>query len=95
MNLKLELALRTVTTKVTPAAWDRAQRLKDKTGKRLSDIISVCLLFMPEDELIQILDEQDTMINAMPKAIRGFLRNADRLSEEERKMLMGILSDPE
>lgn len=94
MKLLLELALKTVTTKVTPAAWERAQALKQKTGKRLSDVVSVCLLYMPEDELVRLLAEQDDAIDKLPKAVKGLMRNLDKLSDAEKKMLRELLSDP-
>lgn len=93
-DLKLELALKTVTTKVAPSAWDRAQALKEKTGKRLSDIVSVCLLYMPEAELERILAEQDAAVEKLPKSVKGLLRNLDKLGDAERQMLRDVLSQP-
>jgi hypothetical protein len=94
-NIPLELALKTVSTKVTPAAWERAQALKDKTGKRLSDVVSACLLYMPEDKLIEILEQQDKAVAALPRSVRGMMRDADKLSDDEKKMLIDMLSTPQ
>lgn len=92
-DLKLELTLKTVTTKVTPAAWDRVDELAKKMGVRKSDIVSACLLFMPEEELARILAEQAAAVGKMPKFVQGLLRNMDKLGDAERKILRDVLSD--
>lgn len=88
----IDLELKTVTTKVSVDAWERAQALKAKLGCRLSDVVSACLLFMPEDELEKILNNQSQIVNSLPKNVRGLLGNASKLSAEEKQMIVRILS---
>lgn len=90
-RLPIDLSLKTVTTKVSVPAWDRAQELKDKFDCRLSDIVSACLLYMSEEELEKIMTQQAAAVNALPKSVRGLLRNLDKLSDEERTMLRDLL----
>lgn len=91
-RLPIDLSLKTVTTKVSTKAWERAQLLKEKHGVRLSDIVSACLLYMPDEELDRIVKEQSEAVEALPKVVRGMLRNLDRLSDEDRAALRDILS---
>lgn len=93
-NLPLELSLKTVSTKVTPAAWDRVGELAARLGVRKSDVVSGCLLFMDEGDLKAKLDEQAAAINALPKAVRGLLRNADKLDAKQRQVIIDALSEP-
>ena len=91
-RLPIDLSLRTITTKVSVDAWVRAQSLKEKHGVRLSDVVSACLLYMPEAELAKIVEEQSKAVDGLPKEIRGMLRNVDKLSAEDKKILRDILS---
>lgn len=89
----IDLRLKTVTTKIAPSAWDRAQALKELYGVRLSDIVSACLLFMPEEELGALLARQKSAVDGLPKPIRGMLRNIDKLTDDEKAFLKEILSE--
>lgn len=88
----IELTVTTMTTKVAPAAQARLRELASKHGARISDVVSACLLFMPEEDLARILAEQKATLDALPKAVRGMVRNLDKLSEEDRAMLRDLLS---
>lgn len=90
-RLPIDLSLKTVTTKVSAAAWDRAQELKAKHDCRLSDIVSACLLYMPDEEIARIIAEQNEAVERLPKSVRGLLRNLDKLTDDERAMLRGLL----
>lgn len=90
-RLPIDLSLKTVTTKVSNAAWDRAQELKTKFDCRLSDIVSVCLLYMPEDEIANIIAEHNAAVEKLPKQMRSLLRNIDQLSDDDRAMLRDLL----
>lgn len=90
-KLPIDLPVKSVTTKVSPEAWERAQQLKDKFGARLSDVLSACLLYMPEEKLKKILQDQNEAVNNLPKSVIGTMRNIDKLSDEEKQMLRDIL----
>lgn len=90
-KLPIDLPLRSVSTKVSVAAWDRAQELKDKLGCRLSDVVSAALLYIDEDKLRAIMTDQQAAIDALPKSVKGLLRNLDKLSDDERRMLRDLL----
>jgi hypothetical protein len=57
--------------------------------------VSACLLYMPEDKLIEILEQQDKAVAALPRSVRGMMRDADKLSDDEKKMLIDMLSTPQ
>ena len=93
-DLPIPLTLKTVSTKVAPQAWERVDALASKLGVRKSDVVSACLLYMPEDELKAKLDEQSAALEALPKAVRGLLRTVDKLDAAQRKVLIDALSNP-
>ena len=90
-RLPIDLSLKTVTTKVSTQAWDRAQMLKQRHGCRLSDIVSVALLYIDDAQLSEILEEQNKAIEALPKSVRGLMSNLDKLTDVEREMLRELL----
>lgn len=92
MSLPIDLPLRTMTSKVSLGAHERLKRLAEKTGARMSDVLSACLLHMPEAELERILAEQKKAVDGLPKSVKGLMRNLDRLSDQEREMLRQLLS---
>lgn len=91
-DLPIELALKTVSTKVAPSAWDRVDQLSSKLGCRKSDIVSIALLFMDEDVIKAKLEEQASALDKLPKAVRGLLRHMDKLDAEQRKLVIEALS---
>lgn len=92
--LPIDLSLKTVTTKVATNAWERVQELKrQRPGVRLSDLVSVCLLYMPEAELDRILAEQAGKLASLPKPIQALLKNLDTLTAADREMLRDLFSD--
>lgn len=92
-DLPVELALKTVSTKVAPSAWERVDQIASKLGCRKSDVVSIALLFMDEDAIRAKLEEQARALNALPKAVRGLLRHMDKLDADQRKMVIAALSD--
>ena len=93
MTLPIELNVVSKTTKVTPRAWKRAQDLAHKHGVRISDIVSLSLIYMDEAELVKLIEQQRQIVDAMPKAMRGLLRNMDKLDAKQRAELKKLLSD--
>ncbi|SFJ51353.1 hypothetical protein SAMN03159338_1621 [Sphingomonas sp. NFR04] len=94
-NLPIPLTTKTVSTKVAPDAWGRVGELAARLGARKSDIVSICLLFMDEELIEQKLAEQARALESMPKAVRGLLRDADKLNADQRRAIIEALSDPE
>ena len=90
-KLPIDLPLKTMTAKVSIAAHDRLKELADKHDARMSDVLSACLLHMDETYLATILALQKEMIDRLPKAVKGMLRNVDKLSDEDRALLRDIL----
>lgn len=91
-KLPIDLPIKSMTTKISVGAHDRLKDLADKHGVRISDVISACILYMPEDKLAQVLADQKIVLDALPKSVKGLLRNVDKMTDEERVMLRGILS---
>ena len=94
MKLLIDLPLRTMTSKVSLDAHARLKKLAKKYSARMSDVLSACLLHMPEDELVRILNAQKKAVDGLPKSVKGLLTNMEKLSDEERKMLRELLSKP-
>ncbi|MCG7349009.1 hypothetical protein [Sphingomonas sp. ACRSK] len=94
MNLFKTIATKTVSAKISIAAAERVDALAERLGVRKSDIYSVCLLHMPEDEIKTRIEGQIEAINALPKAVRGLLRSIDKLDDAQRKLLIDALSGP-
>lgn len=92
-KLPIDLPLRTMTSKVSIGAHERLKQLAAKHGARMSDVLSACLLHMPEEELVRILAEQGRALDALPKSVKGLMRNLDKLDDAEKKMLRDVLGD--
>lgn len=92
-KLPIDLALRTVTTKVSVGAWDHAQDLKRQVDCRLSDVVSAALLALTPDKLRAIMSLQTKALAELPKPIQVLLKNLDQLSEADRKTLRDLLEE--
>jgi hypothetical protein len=57
-KLPIDLKLRTVTTRVSVAAWDRAQSLKKELGCSLQDVLSAALLYIELATLKRVMQSQ-------------------------------------
>jgi hypothetical protein len=90
-KLQIDLALRTVTTKVSVGAWDHAQKLKDQVGCRLSDVVSAAILLLTRERLEAIMNLQNKALADLPKPVQQLLKNIDQLSDADRKALRDLL----
>jgi hypothetical protein len=90
-KLKLDLAIKTMTTKVTVGAQARLKQLAEKHGFLVQDVLSACLLHMPEDQIVRILTEHRAALDELPKATKAVLKNLDKLSDAEREELKKLL----
>jgi hypothetical protein len=90
-KLQIDLPIKTMTTKVSHGAHARLKHLSEKHGFLIQDVLSACLLHMPEDELVRILTQHKVALDALPKAARAVLKNLDALSDEERAELKKLL----
>lgn len=92
MNLPIDLSMKTMTNKVSVGAYDRLRELADKHGFKIQDVLSACILHMPEDKLVKVLTEQQKKLDTLPKPMKAMLKNIDKLSEKDRAMLRDMLS---
>jgi bisphosphoglycerate-dependent phosphoglycerate mutase len=90
-KLPIDLPLKTVTTKISVAAEQRAQELKKELGCRLSDVYSAALLYADVALLRRIMDDQKVALDALPKSVQAVLKNLDKLSDADRKALRDLL----
>ena len=90
-KLPIDLALKTMTSKVSVGAHERLKDLAAKHDAKIQDVLSACLLHMPEDLLVRILAEQQAVLDKLPKPVRNMLRHADQLTDADRAMLREIL----
>lgn len=91
-KLPIDLPVKSMTSKVSVGAQEHLRELAKKYDARISDVLSACILHMPEDRLAQVLAEQKKALEGLPKSVKGLLRNADSLTDEERAMLRDVLS---
>jgi hypothetical protein len=94
-KLPIDLPLKTMTAKVSVGAHDRLKALADKHKLKMQDVLSACLLHMPEDQLVAILKIQEERLAALPPALRQMLKNIDQLSPADRQSLRDILGPDE
>lgn len=92
MNLPIDLSMKTMTNKVSVGAYDRLRELAEKHGFKIQDVLSACILHMPEDKLVKVLTEQQKKLDTLPKPMKAMLKNIDKLSEKDRAMLRDMLS---
>jgi len=92
MNLPIDLPLKTVSTKVSVKAWDQAHVFAKEYEVRISDVLSACLLHMPPEKLREILQRQAEVLDSLPKVVRGVMRHAPTLSDDEKKLLREALA---
>lgn len=92
MNLPIDLSMKTMTNKVSVGAYDRLRELAEKHGFKIQDVLSACILHMPEDKLVKVLTEQQKKLDNLPKPMKAMLKNIDKLSEKDRAMLRDMLS---
>jgi hypothetical protein len=90
-KLPIDLPLKTMTAKVSVGAHARMKELSDKHCIKMQDVLSACLLHMPEAQLLSIIETQKERLAAMPPAVRKMLKNIDTLSDADRAMLRDIL----
>lgn len=94
MSLFKSIATKTISAKISLAAVERVDEMSARLGVRKSDIYSVCLLNMPEDQIKSLIEGQVAALNALPKSVRGLLRSIDKLDEAQRNLLIEALSSP-
>lgn len=90
-KLHIDLPIKSMTTKVSVGAHTRLKHLAEKHGFLIQDVLSACLLHMPEDELVRILTEHKVALDSLPRAAKAVLKSLDQLSEDERKELKKLL----
>lgn len=90
-KLPIDLALKTVTTKVSVGAWEHAQDLKVRVGCRLSDVVSAALLLLTTERLQAIMNLQQKALADLPKPVQALLKNIDQLSDADRQALRDLL----
>lgn len=91
-KLPIDLPIKTMTTKVSVAAQDRLKLIAKSHGFKIQDVLSACLLHMPEDDIVRIVEDQQAIIAKLPKSVRALLKDADNLSDADREMLRDLLS---
>lgn len=91
-KLPIDLPIKSMTTKVSVGAQERVKLIATSHGFKLQDVISACLLHMPENDIVRIVEAQQKAVGRLPKAVKGLLRNVDKMTDEEREMLKDILS---
>jgi hypothetical protein len=92
-KLPIDLKLRTVTTRVSVAAWDRAQSLKKELGCSLQDVLSAALLYIELATLKRVMQSQRAALEELPASVKAILKDLDQLSAADRKALRALLEE--
>ena len=92
MKLPIDLPIKTMTSKVSVEAHARRRMIANSHGFLLQDVLSVCLLHMPEDDIVKLLEEQARILDGMPKSVRAVLKYAEGMSYEQRQMMSDALT---
>ena len=90
-QLPIPLRLKTVTTKVSADSWSDIQALAKEHGFRISDVLAACIVLAEESEIVALLEKQRAVIKRIPKPLLGIMRNQEKLSDEDREMLIQAL----
>jgi hypothetical protein len=90
-KLQIDLPIKTMTSKVSLGAHARLKQLAEKHGFLIQDVLSACLLHMPEEELVRVLTQHKEALDEMPKATRAVLKSIDSLSDEDRAALKKLI----
>lgn len=91
-DLPIDLPTKTLSAKVSVNALKRLKRIASEHKLKIQDVISVCLLHMPEDEIVRIVSEQEASLESLKPEVRSILRKVDGMSDEDRRTLREILS---
>lgn len=92
-KLPIDLKLRTISTRVSVAAWDRAHSLKKELGCSLQDVLSAALLYIELATLQRVMKSQRAALEALPASVKAILKDLDQLSVEDRKALRALLEE--
>jgi hypothetical protein len=91
-NLPIDLPVKAVTVRMSVGARDRVKLIAASHGFSQQDVISACLLHMPEDAIVKIIEQQRCELDSMTKITQDMLRALSDMSDEERARLRDILS---
>jgi hypothetical protein len=92
-KLPIDLKLRTISTRVSVAAWDRAHALKKELGTSLQDVLSAALLYIDVKTLKRVMENQRAALEELPPSVKAILKDLDQLSAEDRKALRDLLEE--
>lgn len=88
----IDLVIKSMSCKVSAGAQERLKRIADDNGLKIQDVLSVCLLYMPEDEIVRIIEQQSAALQQLSPEAQSMLRKIDKLSDAERSLLREQLS---
>lgn len=89
MSEPSELVMKTMTCKVSVAAQDRLKLIAKQNKLKVQDVVSVCLLHMPESEIVRLVEELNAQYSSEARAM---MRKLDKLTDEEKSVLRSLLS---
>jgi len=95
INPPIDLTVTTMTVKVSCGAQERLRKIAKDNNLNIQDVVSVCLLHMPEREIVRIAEQQKAALEQLSPEARAMLRKMNKLSEGERALLRGILASGE
>lgn len=90
MNLWFSLSTITVTAKVAAEAWDKVKRIAAGRYK-IADVVSAMIMMADEAVLKERLDKHLVEVEQLPKSVQNVLRDQDKLTPEQRKIIIDSL----
>jgi len=88
----IDLVIKTMSCKVSAGAQERLKLIANSHGFKVQDVISACLLYMPEDEIVRVIEQQSAVLQQLSPEAISMLRKIDKLSDAERSLLRDQLS---
>lgn len=88
----IDLVIKTMSCKVSAGAQERLKDISERNNLKIQDVISACLLYMPEDKIVSILQQQSAALQQLSPEAISMLRKIDKLSDAERSLLRDQLS---
>jgi hypothetical protein len=87
----VDLTVKPVNIKLSVSAHARAKDIARRHGFKLQDVFSAALLEMPEDDLVEACRELSAATQSLPKAIRGVMAQAHRMTAAEKQAIIDAL----
>lgn len=78
-----------VSARVAVSSWEKV-RAMSKKGFTITDILSAMIELANEEQVVKMLEERKSKIDALPKSMQGVLRDTQLSDAQKEAMLKAI-----